>query len=104
MLTLDVAQMSHAELVDAVSRRCSQFGPVREIAILQPPDQPGVAFALVGMRALRDIDKVVAGLGAKGRDARSKNHLQPVGQHRRLLAPFEKPTRNKARLMAELRG
>ena len=64
MLTLDVAQMSHAELVDAVSRRCSQFGPVREIAILQPPDQPGVAFALVGMRALRDIDKVVAGLGA----------------------------------------
>ena len=64
MLTLDVAQLSHAELADAVSRRCSPFGQVREITILQPPDQPGVAFALVGMRALRDIDKVVAGLGA----------------------------------------
>ena len=64
MLSLDVAQLSHAELADAVSRRCSQFGRVREITILQPPDQPGIAFALVGMRALRDIDKIVAGLGA----------------------------------------
>ncbi len=64
MFTLDVAQMSHTEMADAVSRRCSQFGPVGEITILQPPDQPGVAFALVGMRSISDIDKVVAGLGA----------------------------------------
>ncbi len=64
MLTMDVTRLSHAELAAAVSRRCSQFGNVREITILQPPEEPEVAFALVGMRSVSEIDRVVENLGA----------------------------------------
>ena len=49
MLNMNVAQMSHAELADAVSRSCAPYGAVTQITILQPPDQPQMAFALVGM-------------------------------------------------------
>ena len=64
MLTMHVAKLSHAELADAVSRRCAQFGDVREITILQPPDKPQVAFALVAMKSAGAIDRLVASLGA----------------------------------------
>jgi len=64
MLTMNVAKLSHAELADAVSRSCAPFGAVTRITILQPPDQPQMAFALVGMVTESAIDRVVAGLGA----------------------------------------
>ena len=64
MLTMDVTKLSHAQLADAVLRRCSQFGSVREITILQPPEKPQIAFALVGMRSVNEIDRVVENLGA----------------------------------------
>src|SRR3981081_3642051 len=64
MLTLDVAKLSHAELADAVSQHCSQSRAVREVTILQPPDKPEIAFALVGMTSDSAIDRVVDELGA----------------------------------------
>lgn len=64
MLTMNVSKLTHAELANAVLRRCSQFGSVREITILQPPEQPQLAFALVGMRSVTEIDRVVENLGA----------------------------------------
>lgn len=64
MLTLDVIRMSHAELADAVSERCAEYGRVVEITILQPPEKPEVAFALVGRATENDVDTVVAKLGA----------------------------------------
>jgi len=64
MLTLNVANLSHAELADAVSRRCAQFGDVVEITILQPTDQPQIAFALVAMKSAGAIDRLVDSLGA----------------------------------------
>ena len=64
MLTMNVANLSHAELADAVSRRCAQFGDVGEITILQPTDKPQVAFALVAMKSPGAIDRLVDGLGA----------------------------------------
>ena len=64
MLTMDVTKLSHAQLADAISQRCSQFGSVREITILQPPEEPQIAFALVGMRSVTEIDRVVENLGA----------------------------------------
>jgi hypothetical protein len=64
MLTMNVAKMSHAELADAVSRSCAPYGAVTQITLLQPPDQPQMAFALVGMVSESAIDRVVAGLGA----------------------------------------
>ena len=64
MLTMDVTKLSRAELANAVSRRCSQFGSVEYITILQPPEKPQIAFALVGMRFVNEIDRVVENLGA----------------------------------------
>ncbi len=64
MLTMDVARLSHAQLADAISQWCSRFGSVREITILQPPEEPRVAFALVGMKSVAEIDRVVENLGA----------------------------------------
>ena len=64
MLTMNVAKLSHAEMADAVSRSCAPYGDVTQINILQPPDQPQMAFALVGMITESAIDRVVAGLGA----------------------------------------
>ena len=64
MLTMDVTKLSHAQLADAVLQRCSQFGSVRDITILQPPEKPQIAFALVGMRSVNEIDRVVENLGA----------------------------------------
>lgn len=64
MLTMDVTKLSHAELAAVVSQRCSQFGSVKEITILQPPEEPQIAFALVGMRSIDEIDRVVENLGA----------------------------------------
>jgi hypothetical protein len=64
MLTMDVTKLSHAELAEAVSQRCSEFGGVREVTILQPPEKPQIAFALVGMTADHEIDRVVDELGA----------------------------------------
>ena len=64
MLNMNVAKMSHAELADAVSRSCAPYGAVTQITILQPPDQPQMAFALVGMVTDSAIDRVVAALGA----------------------------------------
>lgn len=64
MLTMNVANLSHAELAAAVSRRCAQFGDVGEITILQPTDKPQVAFALVAMKSAGAIDRLVDGLGA----------------------------------------
>ena len=64
MLNMNVAKMSHADLADAVSRSCAPYGVVTQITILQPPDQPQTAFALVGMVTESAIDRVVAGLGA----------------------------------------
>ena len=64
MLTMDVTKLSHAQLADVVLQRCSQFGSVREITILQPPEKPQIAFALVGMRSVNEIDRVVENLGA----------------------------------------
>ena len=64
MLTMNVATLSHAELADAISRRCAQFGAVSEITILQPTDNPRVAFALVAMKSAGAIDRLVDALGA----------------------------------------
>jgi hypothetical protein len=64
MLTMNVAKLSHAELADAVSRHCAQFGDVGEITILQPTDKPQVAFALVAMKSAGAIDQLVDNLGA----------------------------------------
>ena len=64
MLTMDVTKLSHAQLAYVVLQRCSQFGSVREITILQPPEKPQLAFALVGMRSVTEIDRVVENLGA----------------------------------------
>ncbi|MEO8442477.1 MAG: RNA-binding protein [Betaproteobacteria bacterium] len=61
---MNVAKLSHAELADAVSRLCAQFGAVGEITILQPTDKPQVAFALVAMKSAAAIDRVVDSLGA----------------------------------------
>jgi len=64
MLTMDVAKLSHVQLADAISQRCSQFGSVRAITILQPSEKPQLAFALVGMGSVTEIDRVVENLGA----------------------------------------
>jgi len=64
MLTMDVTKLSHAELAAAVLRRCSQFGSVKDITILQPPEKPELAFALVGMKSANEIDRVVENIGA----------------------------------------
>ena len=64
MLTMDVTKLSHTQLANAVLQRCSQFGSVREITILQPSEKPQIAFALVGMRSVNEIDRVVENLGA----------------------------------------
>ena len=64
MLTMDVLKLSHAELADAVSQRCSELGSVREVTILQPPEKPPFAFALVSMTTANEIDRVVETLGA----------------------------------------
>ena len=64
MLNMNVAKMSHADVADAVSLSCAPYGVVTQITILQPPDQPQTAFALVGMATESAIDRVVAGLGA----------------------------------------
>jgi len=64
MLTMDVTKLSHVQLADAISQRCSQFGSVRAITILQPPEKPQLAFALVGMKSVNEIDRVVQNLGA----------------------------------------
>jgi hypothetical protein len=64
MMTMDITKLSHAELADEVSQQCSQFGRVREVSILQPPEKPQVAFALVGMSSDNEIDRVVEELGA----------------------------------------
>ena len=64
MLTMNVANLSHAELADTVSRRCAQFGDVGEITILQPTDKPQIAFALVAMKSPGAIDRLVDSLGA----------------------------------------
>ena len=63
MLTLDLHYLSNAELVDAVCQRCSEFGPVESVSILQPPDQPGVAFALVGMNNHDHLDLLADTVG-----------------------------------------
>lgn len=64
MLNMNVANLTHAELAQAVSQRCAQFGDVKEITILQPTDMTDVAFALVGMKSAGEIDRLVAELGA----------------------------------------
>lgn len=64
MLTMDVTKLSHAEIADAVLARCSEFGNVKEVTILQPPEKPQIAFALVGMTSPPEIDRVVDELGA----------------------------------------
>jgi hypothetical protein len=64
MLTMNVANLTHAELAHAVSQRCAQFGDVTEITILQPTDKSDVAFALVGMKSTGEIDRLVDELGA----------------------------------------
>lgn len=76
MLTMNVAKMSHAELADAVSRSCAPYGAVTQITILQPPDQPQMAFALVGMVTDRAIDRVVAGLGAVKVESLAVNRVE----------------------------
>lgn len=64
MLTMDVTKLSHDELADAVSQRCSEFGDVKEITILRPPGKPQIAFAVVGMTSANEVDRVVDNLGA----------------------------------------
>ena len=64
MLTMDVTNLSHADLADAVLARCARFGNVKEVTILQPPEKPQIAFALVGMGSAPEIDRVVDELGA----------------------------------------
>ena len=64
MLNMNVANLTHAELAHAVSQRCAQFGDVTEITILQPTDKTDVAFALVGMKSVGEIDRLVDELGA----------------------------------------
>lgn len=49
MLTMDLQHLSNEQLVDAVSQHCGQFGGVNTVTILQPPENPGLAFALVSM-------------------------------------------------------
>jgi hypothetical protein len=64
MMTMNVANLTRAELAHAVSQRCAEFGDVTEITILQPTDKSDVAFALVGMKSTREIDRLVNELGA----------------------------------------
>ncbi len=64
MLTMNVAKLSHAELAGAVAQRCSQFGSVKDVTILQPPETPQLIFALVGMTSDNEIDHVVDKVGA----------------------------------------
>ncbi len=59
MLMMDLRNLSRAQLVDAVSRHCGQFGNVETITVLRPPEQPKVAFALVSMTSSNDLDLVV---------------------------------------------
>ena len=64
MLNMNVVNLTHAELAHAVSQHCAQFGDVTEITILQPTDKTDVAFALVGMKSVGEIDRLVDELGA----------------------------------------
>ena len=64
MLTMDVAKLTHAQLANAILQRCSQFGSVKDITILQPPEQPQLAFAVVRMRSVTASDRVVENLRA----------------------------------------
>jgi len=64
MLSMNVANLTHAELAHAVSQRCARFGAVTEITILLPTDKSDVAFALVGMKSDGEIDRLVDELGA----------------------------------------
>jgi hypothetical protein len=64
MLTMNLTKLTHAELAAAVSQRCSRFGDVEDVTILQPNEEPSFVFALVGMQAARDIDRIVDNLGA----------------------------------------
>lgn len=64
MLTMDVTKLSHIELADAVSQRCSQFGSVKQVTILRPQGKPQIALAVVAMTSANAIDRVVDNLGA----------------------------------------
>ena len=59
MLTMDLQHLTKAQLVDAVCQHCGQFGGVNSVAILQPPEKPGLAFALVTMDRPENLNCLV---------------------------------------------
>ena len=64
MLTMDLAHLSHSDLVDAISHHCCQFGDVKAIDILKPPEHRETAFALVSMATPNALARMVHELGA----------------------------------------
>jgi|SRR3954466_13495432 hypothetical protein len=64
MLTMDLAQLPKSELADAVSHYCGQYGAVKSITILKPPERPDTAYALVSMGDDDGLERVVRAFGA----------------------------------------
>ena len=64
MLKMDLAHLSHDELVDAISHHCTQFGEVKAVDILKPPGHPEMAFALISMESSHAVQRMVRELGA----------------------------------------
>ena len=63
MLKMDLAHLSHDELVDAISHHCTRFGAVKAVDILKPPGHPEMAFALVSMDSPDAVQRIVRELG-----------------------------------------
>lgn len=64
MLKMNLAHLTHDELVDAISHHCSQFGEVKAVDILKPPGHPEMAFALISMDSSDAVQRMVQELGA----------------------------------------
>ena len=81
MLTMELTELSKAEIAEAVTAHCNRFGNVQAVTILQPADRPEVAFAMVSMGSTQSVDDVVKNLDASrvGSMAVIKLEQQPRG-------------------------
>lgn len=92
-MLLNMAGLSEAELEKIVADRCSPFGSVASIRVLQPGYPSRYSIALVRMSTAGALEKVVAHLGASKSGATAIIRLEQATTPR--SAPFKLPRRKR---------
>jgi len=63
MVTVNLTGLSTADLEEAVARRCSQFGSVKDVKLLPPANESDHWGAVAGMSNEQEAERVVANIG-----------------------------------------